>query len=335
VRFGIIGCSRVAERMTLPAIRASARAVIHHMGSRSAEKGAAWAHRFDCPRSGTYDKVLADPDVDAVYVSLPPALHEEWTVRAAAAGKHVVCEKPASTSLEAARKMVAATKLAGVGLLEGYMFRFHPQHQRVRNLIRDGSLGSVRMFSGRFGYPRPTGDDIRLSAELGGGVFNDAAGYPIYASRMLFEAEPEAVSALFGMDEGTGVDRKADLLLRYPGDRTAAVSVGFDMYFQSRYSVWGSEARVTLGRAYAVPQDRATMVYLDRDDVIRTEEIEPHDQFRLMIDYFCESTGSPSALEQWRHDLLSQARAMEAARRSGDEGRTVRLSELEGDLHSE
>src|SRR5271166_1722808 len=159
LRFGIIACSNVARRRFLPALSASTAARLEHVGSRDAAKAAQFAREFSCAKSGAYEAVLADPHVEAVYISTPPSVHEEWVIKAAAAGKHVLCEKPAFTDLAAAKKAVERCRAAGVRLLEGYAFKFHPQHAFVRSLIEQGRTGRPRLFTAQFTYPRPTADD--------------------------------------------------------------------------------------------------------------------------------------------------------------------------------
>src|SRR3989344_2560352 len=159
IRFGIIGCSRIAKKAAMPALLDSEFAELAMVGSRSKDDARACAAQFGCDAYGTYDEVLKNKNIDAVYISLPNSLHEEWTVRAAEAGKHVWCEKPAALTYTSAQKMVAACKRSGVRLMEGFMFLYHPQHARVKELIRNGTLGEILNFEGRFALPMPDADN--------------------------------------------------------------------------------------------------------------------------------------------------------------------------------
>jgi len=329
VRFGIIGCSRVAKKAMLPAITEAEMAEVGMVGSRSPERALEFCKEFGCDSYGTYLDVLRNDNIDAVYISLPVGLHEEWTVKSAEAGKHVLCEKSSTTSLASAKRMVTACRKNNVRLLEGFNFRYHPQHKKVVSLIKEGLLGNLLMFHGCFGFPFPDDNNIRLKKELGGGALNDAACYPIYASRMLFQEEPISVVCSLEIDPQLGVDVKADVLLAYSNGKIAFISSAFGAYFQSTYSLWGSKSYLSMKRAYAVPKDMKTSIFLNTDDKISETIVEPEDQFGLMIDNFCrEILNRGGNKKNFESDLLAQARVLEAARLSGREGRVVNISEL-------
>ena len=267
---------------------------------------------------------------------MPVGLHEEWTIKSAEAGKHVWCEKSSATSLASAKRMVAACRKNNVRLAEGFVFRYHPQHKKVISLIKEGLLGDLLMFHGCFGFPFPDENNIRLKKELGGGALNDAAPYPIYASRMLFEEEPLSVVCRLKMDPQLGVDVKADVLLTYSEGKVAFISSSFGAYFQSTYSLWGSKSYLSMKRAYAIPKDMSTSIFLNADDKISEIIVEPEDQFRLMLDDFCrENLNRGENKKNFESDLLAQARVLEAARLSNREERIVKISELSTKLDDE
>lgn len=329
VSFGVLGCSRVALKGVLPAMRDSHAAKLARVGSRTPEKAKEAAERFGCASWGTYEDVIADKRIDAVYISLPNVLHEEWAVKAANAGKHVLCEKPSAISYGAAKNMIAAAEKNNVRLLEGFMFWYHPQHTRVKELIAEGVLGELLRFDGCFGYPMPERESNRMKRELGGGSFYDAMPYPVYASRMIFGEEPESVFCNLDRDPESGVDVRADILLRYPAGKSAFASSIFGCYFQSTYSILGSKAQVRMGRAYAVPRDMGTRIFLDADDITQEIRVEPADHFGLMLDDFCEEVlKGVAGAKRYEEDLLAQARVLEAARLSDKEKRAVDIIEI-------
>lgn len=328
VRFGIIGCSRVAKKAMLPAMNDAKMAEIGMIGSRSPEKALEFSKEFGCNSYGSYRDVLRNENIDAVYISLPVGSHEEWTTKSAEAGKHVLCEKSSTTSLASAKRMVAACRKNNIRLLEGFSFRYHPQHKKVIGLIKQGLLGDLLMFHGYFGFPFPDNDNIRLKKELGGGVLNDSACYPIYASRMLFEEEPLSVVCKLKMDAQLGVDIKADILLTYSDGKVAFISSAFGAYFQSTYSLWGSKSYLSMKRAYAVPKDMKTSILLNADNKISEIIVTPEDHFRLMVDDFCREILNRGGRENFESDLLAQARVFEAARLSNEEERIVNICEL-------
>ena len=326
IRFGVIGCSRTAKKNALPALLDSPFAELVMIGSRSPEDAHACAEQFGCASYGTYEEVLANKEVDAVYISLPNSLHEEWTVKAAQAGKHVWCEKPAALTYASAQRMVAVCRKNNVRLLEGFMFLYHPQHAKVKELIREGVLGEILNFEGRFAVPMPDAQNIRRNAGLGGGSYNDAGSYPIRASRMIFDAEPESVVCTLSMDPETQVDIGAEVTLNYPMGRSARISSAFGADFQSTYSVTGSKARIRMERAYAVPKDMAVKIFLERDGKIEEISVEPADHFKLMIDDFCqEILAGKKGTKNYEEDLLAQARVLDAGRISSLEKRLVHI----------
>ena len=182
LKFGIIGCSRIAKRSVIPAIIKSEFAEVKIIGSRSTEKAKEFASEFNCEKFGTYEDVISDDSVDAVYISTPINTHEEWSIKATEAGKHVYVEKSSTTDFDSARRMVESAKENNVRLMEGFMFRFHPQHQKVKELIKEGKIGEVKSFNGIFGCPAFPEGDIRYDS----GFLEDSGCYPICASRMIF-----------------------------------------------------------------------------------------------------------------------------------------------------
>ncbi|KKW12636.1 MAG: hypothetical protein UY51_C0002G0001, partial [Candidatus Jorgensenbacteria bacterium GW2011_GWB1_49_9] len=264
-----------------------------------------------------------------VYVSLPNALHEEWSVKAANAGKHVYCEKPAGTSYAAAKSMVEAAKANRVRLIEGLMFRYHPQNARVKELIRNGALGEVLKFDGSFGYAMPGREESQMKRESQGGSLHACGVYPVAASRIVFGEEPMSVFCTLKIDEASGVDLEAHLLLKYSSERTAFVSSLFGSYYESTYSVLGTKARVRLPRAYAVPRDMETKMFFDADDRVTETVFPPADHFKLLLDDFCGEIlkGKESAID-YEGDLLAQAKVIEAARISAEKGCPVNISKI-------
>ena len=188
-KIGIIGCSRVAQTKFIPAINSLDSVSIDAIGSRDDLKAKQFAKECNCRTYGNYENVISS-NIDCVYISLPDGLHKEWAIKAAKAGLHVLCEKSSSTSYESAKEMIQECRSSNTRILECFSFRFHPQHKKVLKIINDKNFGTVHNFIGNFGYPKPDKNNIRLKAELGGGILNDACCYPICASRMIFDEEP-------------------------------------------------------------------------------------------------------------------------------------------------
>jgi len=329
IRFGIIGCSRIAKESVIPAIKNSEFAELQMIGSRSMEKAAEFARYFNCKNYGTYHDIIDNKNLDAVYVSVPVGLHEEWTSRAANAGKHVLCEKSSTTSYESAKRMIQTGKENNVRIMEGLMFRFHPQHLKVLELVQKGKLGRLFVFNGYYGFSPPSHNDIRYKKNLGGGVFNDAGCYPICASRIIFGEEPTEVLCNFVMDHDSGVDTKAVIFLKFGDTKFAQMAVGYDLFFQSTYGIWGSDGSVQLRRSYNVPPDEKAILFLKTNTEAEEIIVEPHNHFVTMVDSFCrEITGNSTCSFNFEDDLLKQAKIMHAARMSNDKQCFVKINEL-------
>jgi len=329
LKFGIIGCSRIAKRSVIPAILKSEFAELEIIGSRSTEKAKEFAKEFNCEKFGTYEDVISDDTVDAVYISTPISTHKEWSIKATSAGKHVYVEKSSAVHLSQAREMVESAKENNVRLMEGFMFRFHPQHQKVKELIKDGKIGEVKSFNGVFGFPAFPEGDIRYNNQIGGdeagggGFLLDSGCYPICASRMIFDEEPWAAFGRNFMNGETkaSVDISGSAILFYENGKTATISYINGSYYQAKYEVWGTDGVISLDRAYSVPPDFTTKVTLQYNtennwEGRRTEifEIQPKDHFLEMLDTFCmEITGTKKAPFDFEQELLNQAKTMQAA----------------------
>ena len=329
INIGIIGCSTIAKNSTIPAILKSNNAKLERIGSRSNNKALKFSKIFDCKKCGTYDDVINDKNVDAVYISTPVGNHEEWVLKSAEAGKHVLCEKSSTTSFDSAKKMVSAVEKNNVRLMEGFMYRFHPSHQKVKKCINDKIIGKVFLFSSRYGFPPISRDNIRYDKSLGGGILNDAGCYPINASRMLFESEPRGVFCNLTMDKETQVDTKATLLMDFDGNRQSQSSVGYDLEYQSNYRLWASDGSLSLTRAYNIPPDMQARLNIKNSNKDEEILIEPVNHFQLMVESFSdEIIKSNSDKFNFEEDLLNQAKVMEACRISNDEKRYVETKEI-------
>lgn len=315
IRFGIIGCSSVARRRFLPAVCSSTVARVERIGSRDLAKGEQFAKEFNCGKWGSYESVVEDPEVDAVYISTPPALHERWARAAAEHGKHILCEKPAFLSADVAEELVELSRRKRVRLMEGYMFRYHRQHKLVQSFIDNGRIGEPRVFYGEFALPVPAKDGFRTNRELGGGVFWDAAGYPVSAATLFFKASPVSVFCQIEEDPATATSNLVSMTLRFDGNRTAHVTAVYGLSYTSRYSLLGPQGRIETTRAFSVPPKMPVYLLIETESGRETITVPPVDQFQLMIEDFChEISRDPAAqTSKFEEDLLRQHRIMDAA----------------------
>lgn len=329
IKIGIIGCSTIANNSTIPAILKSDNCELGFIGSRSGDKAKNYAHKFKSKKYGSYEDVL-NSDVDAVYVSTPVGTHEEWVIKAARVKKHILCEKSSTSSFNSAKKMLQVCKDNDVRLMEGFMYRFHPSHQLVKKFISDGIMGDLFAFTSRYGFPSISKSNIRYDKSLGGGILNDAGCYPINASRMLFESEPNGILCNLIMDEEKQVDTKATMLMDFGRNRYSQCIVGYDLFYQSTYSIWGSKGFLNLTRAYNVQPDMHVTLDISTDSFQDKISINAADHFQLMIDTFCNEIRRPhESLYNFEKDMLYQARIMESARISNTEKRYVKIDEID------
>ena len=325
LRFGILGAARIARKL-VTAMRAAKGVEPVAVASRDAAKAAAFAREFRLEPVTGYQALLARPDLDAIYIPLPDGLHEEWTLRAAAAGKHVLCEKSLTSSYASAVRMVAACRAAHVRLLEAFMFRFHAQHAKVRALLA-GPLGAPLAYVGRFGFHLDDPANIRLQASLAGGSLSDVGCYCLCGARVALAREPLAVSAQLTIPAQYGVDTTGHALLEFDGGLGGHLVFGFQHDFACTYEIWAAQGRLSLPRAFpGKPRAKIVVTQKDRERAVRVKSPEP---YAAMVAAFAAEIARPgSAPFNFEDDALAQARAMEAIRRSAREHRRIELREI-------
>lgn len=328
IRVGILGCANIAEKYAIPAFKTLPNAELVAIASREKSKAEEWGARHGL-EAETYESLIARPDVAVIYSPLPIGLQEEWALKAAAAGKHIICEKSITYSLESAERMVAACKAAGVALYENFVPEFHPQHAEILSRITKGSIGAVREWHGVYGFPPFPPQDIRYSAELKGGALNDCGCYTAFMARKIFGQEPIAVTCTL-RNEGHEVDIDGSALLEFENG-TALMSFGFDHMYQNTYSVWGSKGIIRTNRAFAIPPTLAPIVELITNDGKQeqkeTIEIPAMSQFASSFEYFTNAVAAndADAISSMYERILNQARVLDAMRTSAREGKRIVL----------
>jgi predicted dehydrogenase len=260
LRWGILSTARIGRKV-IPGIAAAPNCEVVAIASRDPSTARAAADAHDIGRAhGSYEALLADPDVDAVYIPLPNHLHAEWTIRAAGAGKHVLCEKPLATSAADAERMIEACERAGVHLMEAFMYRHHPSWVGLRDLVTAGRIGRLLAVQIWFSFYNDDPTNIRNRPEAGGGALFDIGCYAINVARMLFGAEPVEVAGTVRRD-ATGTDVLTSGLLGFPnGDATFTVSTRAED--DQRVHVHGTAGRLSIEIPFNIPPDRPTRVHL-------------------------------------------------------------------------
>ncbi|MGV9456084.1 Gfo/Idh/MocA family protein [Streptomyces sp. NPDC003635] len=321
VRLGLLGCADIATRKVLPALPSvpgtGLRLAV--VASRTPERAKEVAARFGARAVSGYPELLADPEVEAVYVPLPPALREPWVRRALEAGKHVLAEKPLTTAPRETAALAALAELAGLALMENYMFVHHAQHAYVRELLAEGAIGELRGVQTSFTIPPRPAADHRLRSDLGGGALLDGAGYPVRAAQFFLGDDLAVLGASLKRHPEHGVDIAGDALLRGPTGVTAQVGFGMEHFYTARYQLLGSAGRITVDHAFSTLRDHRPLVRLDRQDHQELRTLPADDQVANTLARFTEAVraGGPTGIAT----SVAQARIVEAIRKSAADHR--------------
>ena len=309
LRWGILGCARIARRGLIPGIQGSSGGVLAAIASRSIDTAKAWAAEFGIPKAyGTYEDLLNDPEIDAVYVPLPNELHLPVVIAASEAGKHVLCEKPLALDSGQARTMVDACRSRSVVLMEAFMWRFQPRTLAVLEIVRSGLIGDLRLIRSSFSFPIDPGD-WRLDPSRGGGSLWDVGCYGISTARLFAQAEPTSIKALahFGP---TNVDMSLASSLRFPNDVLALVDCSFEQPFRCAYELVGTKGSIDVADAYLPPDSPTALIRTGAG----TEEraFDGRNQYAAMVDAFQDAVSNNSTLKAPAEDGLNQAIVLDA-----------------------
>jgi predicted dehydrogenase len=324
LHWGIVGTAKIATEKVIPGLLRSQRCVVLGIASRNLDRAKAAASRLGLKRAyGSYEDLLADPEIDVIYNPLPNHLHVPVTLQAAAAGKHVLCEKPIGLSAaDAARLREIGDK---VQVQEAFMVRFHPQWLRARELVREGAIGPALAVQVYFSYFNTDPGNIRNQRDIGGGAALDIGCYPIVIARFIFEAEPQRVIALIDRDPKTDVDRLTSGLLDFGGGRRLDFTVGTQSVPYQRVQIIGTTGRIEIEIAFNAPQTATTRLF--RDDgskldggSIVTETIPVSDQYALQGDAFVEMILGERVRAYGIEDAIQNMRILDALFRSEQSG---------------
>jgi len=327
VRFGIISAAAIAKDVMIPAIRRAQGAEVVAIASESGKASQA-ARELGIPKAyDNYEQLLDDPDIDAVYIPLPNSLHAEWTIRAAQKKKHVLCEKPASLCEKDVRCMIETCEENGVLFMEAFMYQFHPQHERVKQLLADGAIGDIKYMRTHFSfYLQDRETNIRMNHELGGGSLFDVGCYCVHSTRHILDAEPVELFVQSHFDPHRSVDLTSNGWMKMENGVLAQFTCSFDMFFQNGYEVVGTKGKIVVPRAYRPDVDGGEgRITVMTDDGNVREETASGDQYALQIEHFSRSILEGTPLLYSSERMIKQARALDACRTSMKTGAIVRL----------
>ena len=317
LRWGILGTASIAIRRVIPALHASPRNEVNAIASRdpvragkvAAESGIACAF-------GSYDDLLADAAIDAVYIPLPNHLHVPWSVRALEAGKHVLCEKPIGLNAADAKVLLdAARTYPRLTVMEAFMYRCHPRWEMVRQLVSDGAIGKLGTVHTIFSYDNRNPADVRNNAAMGGGGWLDIGCYGVSVARFMFGAEPIAVRGTMEMDPVFGTDRLASAVLDF-GVGTATVTCATQLAPHQSVSIHGSTGRIDLELPFNPPSDRPTTIVHASGGVTREITIESCNQYVMQVDRFAAAVLDGNAVPVRLEDSMGNMVALDGLTKS-------------------
>ena len=321
VRWGVLGVANIAVHKVIPAMMTSPNTPVVAIASRQLDKAKSAARALGIPRAyGSYEELIADPDVDAIYNPLPNHLHVPWTLRAAEAGKHVLCEKPMALTAGEARTLIRVRDRMKVQVAEAFMVRCHPQWAAVRELIAEGRVGELRLVAGHFSYFRIDPADIRSRVDWGGGALLDIGCYPVTLARWLFGCEPTSVIATIDRDPDLGVDRLTSALLEF-GSGQATFSCAGQLVPYQRMQIFGTSGRIEVEIPFNAPPDRECAIMVDDGARFAGESAErivfpAVDQYHLQAERFSEAVNGTGSVPVPLEDAIANMATLDALFRS-------------------
>lgn len=313
IRWGVISTANIGRKRVIPAIRASRNGEVAAVASRSLEKARAFAAETGIPRAyGSYEELIADPTIDAIYNPLPNSEHAAWSIRCAEAGKPVLCEKPLARSAAEAQTMVDAFAARGLLLAEAFMYRFHPQTQQVVRMVEAGAVGDVTVVQAAFCFPVSREDDIRLSQPLAGGALMDVGCYCVSVIRLLTGAEPERVHAVAAFGARSGVDEALAGVLGFASGAVAHFDCGLRSYRTHTYEVRGTRGRILVPEGFVMDPGAGTVIRHWQGTRYDEIDIGPADHYQLMVEDFADALLAGRAPRFAPQDAVANMRVIDS-----------------------
>ena len=315
LRWGVLGTARIV-RKTIPALQETKNGEVTAIASRTGEKAREYAHRHGIAQAfGSYEALLASPDIDAVYIALPNALHLEWILKSLDAGKHVLCEKPLALSAAEAQKIARRAGQTGLKVLEGFMYRFHPRFGKLQELLAAGAVGELTFIHLAHTFDAGGGDNIRWYTGLGGGALFDTGCYCVNVSRMVTAQEPERVAA-FGnyrdASDGGRIDTSMAAMLRFPGGATALFDTGVNLERRNFLELTGTGGRLYLDNPFGLLKEDSVLEEHHFGQESTYHEVRGENHFVRMGEHFADSVLHGTPLRYDLADAANNARVLEA-----------------------
>ncbi|TKC00456.1 Gfo/Idh/MocA family protein [Pedobacter cryophilus] len=284
IKIGIIGCSAIANKTVIPTIQKNNLYELTYLGSRSYEKGKLFSEKFNCP-FGSYDDVLNSNNVDAIYVSVPTGLHFKWGKKVLLSNKHLLLEKPFTSTLEQSKELVKIANINNKIAMEGLAYVYHPWFIELQKQLNNRVIGEIKQISSSFGFPYLLKTDIRNNPDIGGGAILDNLIYPLSLSLNLLGEPTLGISYHIIKDKILGIDESGFLRLNYL-NAAATLTYGFGFSYKNEIEIWGTLGSIFIERAFTKPPDLEAKLYVKINDSIKEISIGYHDQFYLMFNAF-------------------------------------------------
>ncbi|HEX8766404.1 MAG TPA: Gfo/Idh/MocA family oxidoreductase [Candidatus Acidoferrum sp.] len=326
VKWGVLGAAAIAVKKVIPAMQKGEWSEIVAIASRDSRKAQDAAAELGIPKAvGSYEELLADPEIEAIYNPLPNHLHVPWSIKAAEAGKHVLCEKPLSLTVRDAKELLRVRDRCAVKIGEAFMVKTHPQWLRVRDLIRRGVVGKLRSIAGVFSYFNRDPKNVRNVPEWGGGGLMDIGCYPITMSRWIFGEEPLRVCGMLEADPEFGTDRLSSAMMEFPSGHSV-FTCSTQLVPYQRMQFLGTEGRIEIEIPFNAPNDRPCQILIDHGkDVFgggsTAEAISTCDQYTIQGDAFSKAIREGTELPVPLEDAIANMAVIEAIFRSADSKR--------------
>lgn len=323
VRWGVLGTARIGAEQVIPAIRRARHAELVGVASRDGRRAQAFTETNNIPKSyPSYEALLADPEIDAVYIPLPNHLHAQWTIRAAESGKHVLCEKPAVLNEAEWDAVEQACTAHGVLFMEAFMYQFHPQWQQVWAHLKAGDLGQLVMVNANFRFALTRPDDIRLQPEAGGGALYDVGCYCVHAIRRLVGAAPTDIQAMARFAEDEQVDRSLSANLRFQNGVMAHFDCSFEAQSQQTVEIVGSAGTLRITHAFRPDQGQPQLRIQRGQSHLVVEDAPVGDMYALQVEHFGAAIRQGTPLLNTMEDTRQNMAWLDAIYRAT--GRAVR-----------
>ncbi len=324
VRWGVMSTAKIAREKVIPAMQRGAYCDVRAIASRSPDRAREVARHLGIPRAfGSYEALLADADIEAVYIPLPNHLHVDWSIRALASGKHVLCEKPLGVNAADAQELlVAAGEYPHLKVMEGFMYRHHPQWQRAKLLVDRGKIGELRAIQSFFAYYNVAPDNIRNRADAGGGGLMDIGCYPVSLARYLFEAEPLRVCGVMELDPVFKTDRQVSGIMVF-GAGTATFTCGTQLAPYQRVNILGTDGRIEIEIPFNAPPDRPCRMWFQSGSQVEEIQLEVCDQYTIQGDLFAKAIMDDAMVPTPLTDAVANMQVIDALVMSAKSGSWV------------